>query len=139
MSNNEKQRFKLSLDKKVIDYIEDIKEEHNIGFNGDAISFLVADHQRLKNEQSSLNNIKEELKQIRLRTNNTDRNTQTLIEMVNGSKINDSVNNILTKKRCSRNCEKVDIMAKEKSISRQEYLKTIIEKFADKKCNTKKK
>ncbi|MGM0924643.1 MAG: hypothetical protein ACQEWW_26245 [Bacillota bacterium] len=108
MENNEKVRFKLSLEQSVIDYIEDIKLENNLKFNGDAISFLVADHQRLKKNQWSLNyvaeavtqnlhkTLREELARIRLGTNNTDRNTQILIELLNGIMINDSVDDILT-------------------------------------------
>jgi hypothetical protein len=108
LTNDEKKRFKLSLNQNVIDYIEDIKEEQNIKFNGDAIGFLVAEHQRLKKEQWSLNyvaeavtenlyqTLKEELKRIRLGTNNTDRNTQILIELINGMMINESVDDIMT-------------------------------------------
>lgn len=108
MPNEEKQRFKLSLDQDVIDYIEEIKEEKKLNFNGDAIAFLVADHQRLKKEQWSLNyvaeavtnnlhqTLKEELSRIRLGTNNTDRNTQIIMEVLNGMMINDNVENIMT-------------------------------------------
>lgn len=91
-----------------MDYIEDIKEKHKIGFNGDAVAFLVADHQRLKKEQWSLNyvaeavtnnlyqTLREELTRIRLGTNNTDRNTQILMELLNGMMIHESVDDILT-------------------------------------------
>jgi hypothetical protein len=91
-----------------MDYIEDIKEKHKIGFNGDAVAFLVADHQRLKKEQWSLNyvaeavtnnlyqTLREELIRIRLGTNNTDRNTQILMELLNGMMIHESVDDILT-------------------------------------------
>ncbi|WP_057915861.1 hypothetical protein [Peribacillus muralis] len=108
MSSEEKARLRLSVNPEVLDYIEEIKEEQNLSFNGDAVSFLVADHQRLKKEQWSLNyvaevvsknlheTLKEELTRIRLGTNNTDRNTQIIMEVLNGMMINDNVENIMT-------------------------------------------
>lgn len=108
LSSEEKARLRLSVNPEVLDYIEEIKEEQNLSFNGDAVSFLVADYKRLKKEQWSLNyvaevvsqnlheTLKEELTRVRLGTNNTDRNTQILIELVNGMMINDNVENIMT-------------------------------------------
>ena len=108
LSSEEKARLRLSVNPEVLDYIEEIKEEQNLSFNGDAVSFLVADYKRLKKEQWSLNyvaevvsqnlheTLKEELTRVRLGTNNTDRNTQILIELVNGLIINDSVEDIIT-------------------------------------------
>lgn len=108
LSSEEKARLRLSVNPEVLDYIEEIKEEQNLSFNGDAVSFLVADYKRLIKEQWSLNyvaevvsqnlheTLKEELTRVRLGTNNTDRNTQILIELVNGMMINDNVENIMT-------------------------------------------
>ncbi|MGM0890678.1 hypothetical protein QRD90_00035 (plasmid) [Peribacillus frigoritolerans] len=108
MSSEEKARLRLSVNPEVLDYIEEIKEEQNLSFNGDAVSFLVADHQRLKKEQWSLNyvaevvsknlheTLKEELTRIRLGTNNTDRNTQIITEVLNGMLINDNVEGLVT-------------------------------------------
>ncbi|MEK5364261.1 hypothetical protein ACPOM7_28575 [Peribacillus castrilensis] len=108
MSSEEKARLRLSVNPEVLDYIEEIKEEQNLSFNGDAVSFLVADYQRLKKEQWSLNyvaevvsknlheTLKEELTRIRLGTNNTDRNTQIITEVLNGMLINDNVEGLVT-------------------------------------------
>jgi hypothetical protein len=108
LSSEEKARLRLSVNPEVLDYIEEIKEEQNLSFNGDAVSFLVADHKRLKKEQWSLNYVaevvshnlhealKEELTRVRLGTNNTDRNTQIIMEVLNGMMINDNVENIMT-------------------------------------------
>lgn len=106
--SDERNRFRVTLEDKVMDVIDDIKEEQNLKYNGDAITFLVNEYKRLKNEQWSLNyvaevvsknlheTLKEELTKVRLGTNNTDRNTQILIELVNGLIINDSVEDIIT-------------------------------------------
>jgi lipopolysaccharide biosynthesis regulator YciM len=108
LSSEEKARLRLSVNPEVLDYIEEIKEEQNLSFTGDAVSFLVADYKRLKKEQWSLNyvaevvsqnlheTLKEELTRVRLGTNNTDRNTQILIELVNGMMVNDNVEDIMT-------------------------------------------
>lgn len=105
---DERNRFRVTLDDEVMDYLEEIKEEQNFKFNGDAITYLVNEHKRLKKNQWSLNyvaevvsqnlyqTLKEELTRIRLGTNNTDRNTQIMIELLNGIMINDSVDDILT-------------------------------------------
>ncbi|MDF9763736.1 lipopolysaccharide biosynthesis regulator YciM [Peribacillus simplex] len=106
--SDEKNRFRVTLEDKVMDVIDDIKEEQNLKYNGDAITFLVNEYKRLKNEQWSLNYVaevvsnnlhkilKEELTRVRLGTNNTDRNTQILIELVNGMMIHDNVEDIMT-------------------------------------------
>ncbi|MGN7397334.1 hypothetical protein [Peribacillus frigoritolerans] len=106
--SDERNRFRVTLEDKVMDVIDDIKEEQNLKYNGDAITFLVNEYKRLKNEQWSLNyvaevvgknlheTLKEELTRVRLGTNNTDRNTQILIELVNGMMINDNVEDIMT-------------------------------------------
>lgn len=108
MANEERNRFRVTLEDDVMDYIEEIKTEQQFRFNGDAITFLVNEHKRLLKNQWSLNyvaeavtenlhkTLKEELTRIRLGTNNTDRNTQILIELLNGIMINDSVDDILT-------------------------------------------
>ncbi|SFD59782.1 hypothetical protein [Bacillus sp. UNCCL81] len=108
----EKKQFRVSLNEDAMDYIEEIKREQNIGFNGDAVAFLIKDHQRLRREQWSLNhisksvmtiltdsinqNIREELKRVRLGTNNTDRNTQILIELFNGLIYHQDIPDIIT-------------------------------------------
>ncbi|MGN7397990.1 hypothetical protein [Peribacillus frigoritolerans] len=106
--SDERNRFRVTLEDKVMDVIDDIKEEQNLKYNGDAITFLVNEYKRLKNEQWSLNyvaevvgknlheTLKEELTRVRLGTNNTDRNTQILIELVNGMMIHDNVEDIMT-------------------------------------------
>ncbi|PGL72074.1 hypothetical protein [Bacillus sp. AFS055030] len=110
--NEEKLRLRLSVTPEVMEFIKDIKEDHHFGNNGDVISYIVMEYKRLKNEQWSLNyiteavmktltdsineNLREELKRIRLGTNNTDRNTQIIIELFNGLMFNQNINDIIT-------------------------------------------
>ncbi|MED2035473.1 hypothetical protein P4V74_30340 [Bacillus thuringiensis] len=93
---NEKIRMKLSLNENVHQYIQDYMDENNITHPGDAISKICMEHQASKNTEWSLNYISEvvsknlhdvlksELTKIRLGANSADRNTQILIELLNG-------------------------------------------------------
>ncbi|MED1270198.1 hypothetical protein P4U03_27310 [Bacillus mycoides] len=93
---NEKIRMKLSLSEDVHQYIQDYMDENNITHPGDAISKICMEHQASKSTEWSLNYISEivsknlhdvlksELTKIRLGANNADRNTQVLIELMNG-------------------------------------------------------
>ncbi|HDW3056845.1 TPA: hypothetical protein RMI67_004580 [Bacillus cereus] len=93
---NKKIRMKLSLNENVHQYIQDYMDENNITHPGDAISKICMEHQATKNTEWSLNYISEvvsknlhdvlksELTKIRLGANSADRNTQVLIELLNG-------------------------------------------------------
>ncbi|PEU13239.1 MULTISPECIES: hypothetical protein [unclassified Bacillus (in: firmicutes)] len=93
---NKKIRMKLSLNENVHQYIQDYMDENNITHPGDAISKICMEHQASKNTEWSLNYISEvvsknlhdvlksELTKIRLGANSADRNTQVLIELLNG-------------------------------------------------------
>lgn len=93
---NKKVRMKLSLNENVHQYIQDYMDENNITHPGDAISKICMEHQASKSSEWSLNYISEivsknlhdvlksELTKIRLGANSADRNTQILIELLNG-------------------------------------------------------
>ncbi|MCU4981186.1 hypothetical protein PDN73_30335 [Bacillus cereus] len=93
---NKKIRMKLSLNENVHQYIQDYMDENNITHPGDAISKICMEHQASKSSEWSLNYISEivsknlhdvlksELTKIRLGANSADRNTQILIELLNG-------------------------------------------------------
>lgn len=88
--------MKLSLNENVHQYIQDYMDENNITHPGDAISKICMEHQASKSSEWSLNYISEivsknlhdvlksELTKIRLGANSADRNTQVLIELLNG-------------------------------------------------------
>ncbi|MFE4763709.1 hypothetical protein [Bacillus mycoides] len=89
-------RMQITLDEETDTYIKDYMEEHNIRYNGEAIVRICREHQVSKNTEWSLNYISEivsknlhdilksELTKIRLGANSADRNTQVLIELMNG-------------------------------------------------------
>ncbi|MDO6663341.1 hypothetical protein Q4571_22575 [Bacillus thuringiensis] len=89
-------RMQITLDKETDTYIKDYMEEHNIRYNGEAIVRICREHQASKSSEWSLNYISEivsknlhdvlksELTKIRLGANSADRNTQVLIELMNG-------------------------------------------------------
>ncbi|QUG86971.1 hypothetical protein [Bacillus nitratireducens] len=89
-------RMQITLDEETDTYIKDYMEEHNIRYNGEAIVRICREHQASKNTEWSLNYISEvvsknlhdilksELTKIRLGANSADRNTQVLIELMNG-------------------------------------------------------
>ncbi|MGE7635411.1 hypothetical protein ACQKMZ_24895 [Bacillus paramycoides] len=93
---NEKIRMKLSLSEDVHQYIQGYMDENNISHPGDAIAKICMEHQASQNTEWSLNYISEvvsknlhdilksELTKIRLGANSADRNTQVLIELMNG-------------------------------------------------------
>ncbi|MDM5431081.1 MULTISPECIES: hypothetical protein [Bacillus] len=89
-------RMQITLDEETDTYIKDYMEEHNIRYNGEAIVRICREHQASKSTEWSLNYISEivsknlhdvlknELTKIRLGANSADRNTQVLIELMNG-------------------------------------------------------
>ncbi|MET3689570.1 hypothetical protein ABIC37_005120 [Priestia megaterium] len=91
-----KQRMKLSLNEETKQYIQAYMEENNIGFTGEAIAQICNEHKQAKSNEWSLkyisevvsNNLhqalKDELTKIRLGANSADKNTQILIEYMNG-------------------------------------------------------
>ncbi|PGU16115.1 hypothetical protein [Bacillus thuringiensis] len=93
---NKKIRMKLSLNENIHQYIQDYMDENNITHPGNAISKICMEHQASKSTEWSLNYISEivsknlhdvlksELTKIRLGANSADRNTQVLIELMNG-------------------------------------------------------
>lgn len=88
--------MQITLDEETDTYIKDYMKEHNIRYNGEAIVRICREHQASKNTEWSLNYISEvvsknlhdvlksELTKIRLGANSADRNTQVLIELMNG-------------------------------------------------------
>lgn len=92
----QKTRPRISLNQSTSEFLTDYAEEHEQSHIGLAIDSIINEYQQLKENQWSLsyvsqsvahevqNALKLELKRIRLGTNNTDRNTQILIELMNG-------------------------------------------------------
>ncbi|KMY52505.1 hypothetical protein AC623_20395 [Bacillus sp. FJAT-27231] len=105
---NEKIRKLVSFDEETFEYVSDYMDENKIRFNGEAIARICKEHKELKENQWSIKYIsevvtnalketfKEELNKIRIGTNSADKNTQILIELLNGIYFFESYENLIT-------------------------------------------
>lgn len=101
-------RRQVTMDQETEDYIKDYMEEHGIRYTGEAMGRICKEHEAAKNTEWSLNYItevvsknlhdvlKSELTKIRLGSNSADRNTQVLIELLNGYFFLEGVDSIIT-------------------------------------------
>ena len=92
MANRERKIYMLS--QKNIDYIEEVKEKNNLKYNSEALDLIIREHRQnsditteamiklIAKEVSE--QIKLDFKGIKKASNDTDRNTQILLEMING-------------------------------------------------------
>jgi len=126
-----KQRMKLSLDEETKQYIQTYMEENNIGFTGEAIAQICMEHKKTKSNEWSLqyisevvsNNLhqvlKDELTRIRLGANSADKNTQILIEYMNGLFFHHGFDGLMTTDLQELDSTKVAKEAVEKRIANQ--------------------
>ncbi|MGE7875570.1 hypothetical protein [Bacillus paramycoides] len=101
-------RRQVTMDQATEDYIKDYMEEHGIRYTGEAMGRICKEHEAAKSTEWSLNYItevvsknlhdvlKSELTKIRLGSNSADRNTQILIELLNGYFFLEGVDSIIT-------------------------------------------
>ncbi|PFM56476.1 hypothetical protein COJ48_28530 [Bacillus cereus] len=101
-------RRQVTMDQATEDYIKDYMEEHGIRYTGEAMGRICKEHEAAKSTEWSLNYItemvsknlhdvlKSELTKIRLGANSADRNTQVLIELLNGYFFLEGVDSIIT-------------------------------------------
>lgn len=104
----ETQRRMITLDKETDQYIQDYMAEHKLRFPGEAIMDICKKYREEKKKEWSLDYItetvsenlndalKSELKKIRLGTNSADKNTQILIEFMNGLYFHHGYKGIMT-------------------------------------------
>lgn len=92
MANRERKIYMLS--KKNVDYIEKVKEKRDLKYNSEAIDLIIREHRinsdtttevmmNLIGEKIS-EQLKVELSGIKKASNQTDKNTQIIIELLNG-------------------------------------------------------
>ncbi|MGS2751487.1 hypothetical protein ACVAMH_32475 [Bacillus zanthoxyli] len=129
-------RMQITLDEETDTYIKDYMEEHNIRYNGEAIVRICREHQATKSSEWSLNYISEivsknlhdvlksELTKIRLGANSADRNTQILIELLNGYFFLESVDSLITTDKQEMGSVKIakEVVAERISNARQKRL-----------------
>jgi hypothetical protein len=126
-----KQRMKLSLNEETKQYIQAYMEENNIGFTGEAIAQICKEHKEAKSNEWSLkyisevvsNNLhqvlKDELTKIRLAANSADKNSQILIEYMNGLFFHHGFDGLMTTDLQELDSTKVAKEAVEKRIANQ--------------------
>lgn len=101
-------RRQVTMDQETEYYIKDYMEEHGIRYTGEAMGRICKEHEAAKSTEWSLNYVtevvsnnlhdvlKSELTKIRLGANSADRNTQVLIELLNGYFFLEGVDSIIT-------------------------------------------
>jgi hypothetical protein len=116
MTTSESKQVRYLLDEDVLNYISDYKDKHNFKRDNVALQSIINEHKKLSNQLFDLeyivtrlkqevlfeinnsvqNAVSDELKRIRLGTNNADRNTQILIELLQGFIVADNKETLTT-------------------------------------------
>lgn len=124
------------MDQSTEDYINDYMEEHGIRYTGEAMGRICKEHDAAKNTEWSLNYItevvsknlhdvlKSELTKIRLGANSADRNTQILIELLNGYFFLEGVDSLITTDKQEMGSVKIakEVVAERISHARQKRI-----------------
>ena len=71
-------RKEYKMTEKNVAYIEEVKEKNNLKHSSEALDLIIREHRQVSEQ------IKFEMKEIKNSSNNTDRNTQILLELING-------------------------------------------------------
>ena len=87
-------RKEYKMTEKNVAYIEEVKEKNNLKYSSEALDLIIREHRQnsditteamikiIAKEVSE--QIKFDMKEIKKSSNNTDRNTQILLELING-------------------------------------------------------
>lgn len=124
------------MDQATEDYIKDYMEEHGIRYTGEAMGRICKEHEAAKNTEWSLNYVtevvsknlhdvlKSELTKIRLGANSADRNTQILIELLNGYFFLEGVDSLITTDKQEMGSVKIakEVVAERISHARQKRI-----------------
>lgn len=124
------------MDQATEDYINDYMEEHGIRYTGEAMGRICKEHEAAKKTEWSLNYVtevvsknlhdvlKSELTKIRLGANSADRNTQILIELLNGYFFLEGVDSLITTDKQEMGSVKIakEVVAERISNARQKRL-----------------
>ncbi|HFJ9435832.1 hypothetical protein [Bacillus tropicus] len=129
-------RRQVTMDQATEDYINDYMEEHGIRYTGEAMGRICKEHEAAKKTEWSLNYVtevvsknlhdvlKSELTKIRLGANSADRNTQILIELLNGYFFLEGVDSLITTDKQEMGSVKIakEVVAERISNARQKRL-----------------
>ncbi|MGN4838160.1 hypothetical protein ACW4EZ_30760 (plasmid) [Bacillus toyonensis] len=129
-------RRQVTMDQATEDYINDYMEEHGIRYTGEAMGRICKEHEAAKKTEWSLNYVtevvsknlhdvlKSELTKIRLGANSADRNTQVLIELLNGYFFLEGVDSLITTDKQEMGSVKIakEVVAERISHARQKRI-----------------
>ena len=87
-------RKEYKMTEKNVDYIEEVKEKNNLKYSSEALDLIIREHRQNSDitteaiikiiAKEVADQIKVDMKEIKNASNDTDRNTQILLEMING-------------------------------------------------------
>ena len=114
MANRERKIYMLS--KKNVDYIEELKEKRDLKYNSEALDLIIREHRtnsdittevmiKLIGERLA-DQLKAELLGIKKASNASDKNTQIIIELLNGLFVKNGYKNLATTDDIK--CETID-------------------------------
>ncbi|MDR7247239.1 hypothetical protein [Priestia megaterium] len=127
----EKYRHKVTVDEETEAYIQEYMREHKLRFASEAIIDICEKYRKVQEQKWSLKYIsevvsnslhdviKEELTRIRLGTNSADKNTQILIEYMNGLFFHHGFDGLMTTELQELDSTKVAKETVEKRIANQ--------------------
>jgi len=127
----EKYRHKVTVDEETEAYIQEYMKEHKLRFASEAIIDICEKYRKVQEQEWSLKYIsevvsnslhdviKEELTRIRLGTNSADKNTQILIEYMNGLFFHHGFDGLMTTELQELDSTKVAKETVEKRIANQ--------------------
>ena len=92
MANRKEKHYWVT--EKNIEYIEEVKDKNNLKYNSEALDLIIREHRQISDITTEAmikliakevsEQIKLDFKGIKKASNDTDRNTQILLEMING-------------------------------------------------------
>lgn len=143
----DKYRHKVTVDVETEAYIQEYMREHKLRFASEAIIDICEKYRKVQEQQWSLKYIsevvsnslhdviKEELTRIRLGTNSADKNTQILIEYMNGLFFHHGFDGLMTTELQELDSTKVAKETVEKRIAHQRQKKVDAEESKGKQLS----
>jgi len=88
LSNMARIRKEYKMTEKNVEYIEEVKEKNNLKYSSEALDLIIREHRQNSDITTEamikIIQIKFDMKEIKKSSNDTDRNTQILLELING-------------------------------------------------------
>ena len=94
LSNMARIRKEYKMTEKNVEYIEEVKEKNNLKYSSEALDLIIREHRQNSDitteamikiiAKEVAEQIKFDMKEIKKSSNDTERNTQILLELING-------------------------------------------------------